>query len=410
MKKSNRIFYGWWIVVAAVIGLAVSPAPIAFYSIGVLMQPLSESYGWSRSEISLAATLLTIAIILTTPVIGTLVDRLGPRKVLIPSMLGFALCLFAGSFTRSLAMFHALYFVTGVICAGAGSLAYMRLLAFWFERRRGLVIGIASAGMGLGFAVVPLLTKLLVDQGGLGLAYTGLSLVILCIGIPVVALLVRDTPEQCGLTVDGLEVTNDTGSKRPIKGISAAGAIRVPQFWIIIGIFTLGSGTVYAITLHLVSIVRSIEPASDLSILAASLIGIMMIVGRVFAGYIFDKINPPWVTAGIFSCATAGTLLLATGLPGPWVIIAGILIGLCSGAEADALAILVGRYFGLLAYGKIYGHIFCAALIGASLFPYILGLGYEYFGSYREILYICTSLFSLSVILTFFLGPQPEDF
>lgn len=410
MEKSKRIFYGWWIVGAAVIGLAVSPAPIAFYSIGVLMQPLSEAYGWSRSEISLAATLLTIAIIITTPVIGILVDRLGPRKVLIPSMLGFALCLFAGSFTRSLVTFHALYFFMGVICAGAGSLAYMRLLAFWFDRRRGLVVGIASAGMGVGFAIVPFLTKLLVDQGGLGFAYTGLGLVVLCVGIPVVSLLVRDTPEQCGLTVDGLEETNAPGGEKPIRGISAAQAVRVPQFWIIIGIFTLGSGTVYAITLHLISIVRSIEPDPDVSIIAASLIGIMMITGRVLAGYIFDKIYAPCVTAGIFSCAATGTLLLASGLPGPWVITASILIGLCSGAEADALAILVGRYFGLLAYGKIYGHIFCAALIGASMFPYTLGLGYDYFGTYRELLYICVSLFSLSVILTFFLGPHPEKF
>ena len=81
----------WWIVLAATIGLAVSPAPIAFYSIGVLMQPLSEAFGWSMSEISLAATLLTIAIVLTTPVIGILVGRIGPKKVLIPSMLGCAL-------------------------------------------------------------------------------------------------------------------------------------------------------------------------------------------------------------------------------------------------------------------------------------------------------------------------------
>ena len=90
-------------------------------------------------------------------------------------------------------------------------------------------------------------------------------------------------------------------------------------------------------------------------------------------------------------------LLLATGMPGYWIIAASILIGLSSGAESDALAILVGRYFGLLAYGKIYGHIFCASLIGISVFPYILGLGYDYFGNYTEVLYICAALFGISV-------------
>jgi MFS family permease len=410
MIKHTKIFYGWWIVFACIVGLAVSPAPIAFYSIGVLMQPLSEVYAWSPSEISLAATLFTIALILTTPLIGLMVDKVGPKKVLIPSMLGFALCLFALSFARSLSVFYIMYFFMGVICAGANSLAYMRLLSFWFDRKRGLVVGIASAGMGVGFAVVPILTQFLINQGGLFYAYSGLALLVLCTGLPAIGLIVKDTPEQCGLVADGLKVNEAISSRQDLDGISAMQAIKMPQFWIIVTIFILGSGTVYAIALHLVSIIRSIEVNSDVAIRAASLIGITMIVGRVLAGYTFDKVYAPWVTAAIFFSATIGTLLLATGLPGYWVIVASVLIGLCSGAEADALAILVGRYFGLLDYGKIYGHIFCAALIGASLFPYILGLGYEYFGSYMQVLYICTFLFSLSVIMAFFLGPPPTTF
>ena len=410
MNGRNRIFYGWWILLAATVGLAVSPAPIAFYSIGVLMQPLSEAYGWSKSEISLAATLLTVAIVLTTPVIGILVDRIGPKKVLIPSMLGFALSLFALSFAASLTTFHILYFFMGVICAGANSLAYMRLLSYWFDRRRGLVVGIATAGMGLGFTIVPGFTQFLVDQGGAGSAYIGLGLLVLCAGVPVVSLIVRDTPEQCGLAVDGGAVSDAPEGDKIVTGISSVQAIRLPQFWIITGILTLGTGTIYSLALHLVSIVRIIEPETGMSILAASIIGVMMIIGRLLAGYAYDRIYAPWVTAGIFLSAAAGTLLLATGMPGIWIITASILIGLASGAESDALAILVGRYFGLLAYGKIYGHIFCASLIGISVFPYILGLGYDYFGNYTEVLYICAALFGLSVILSFSLGPHPDKF
>ena len=410
MNGSNRIFYGWWILLAATVGLAVSPAPIAFYSIGVLMQPLSEAYGWSRSEISLAATLLTVAIVLTTPVIGMLVDRIGPKKVLIPSMLGFAFSLFALSFAASLSTFHILYFFMGVLCAGANSLAYMRLLSYWFDRRRGLVVGIATAGMGLGFTIVPGFTQYLVDHGGAGSAYTGLGVLVLCVGVPVVSLIVKDTPAQCGLAVDGGEVGDTPEGDNIVTGIRSAQAIRLPQFWIITGILTLGTGTIYSLALHLVSIVRMIEPEPGMSILAASIIGVMMIIGRLLAGYIYDKIYAPWVTAAIFLSAAAGTLLLAIGLPGVWIIAASVLIGLSSGAESDALAILVGRYFGLLSYGKIYGHIFCASLIGISVFPYILGLGYDHFGSYTEVLYICASLFGISVILSFSLGPHPEKF
>lgn len=410
MTNNKKIFYGWWIVLAALVGLAVSPAPVAFYSLGVLMQPLSEIHGWSRSEISLAATLLTIAIILATPVIGAMVDKVGPKKVLIPSMLGFALCLFLLAFANSLVSFYLLYFFMGLICAGANSLAYMRLLSSWFDRKRGMIIGIASAGMGVGFALIPMLTQYLIDMGNLRYAYSGLGILILVSGIPMVSLLVKDKPSDLGLTMDGAVMDDAPPDNQNTAGIFAKEALRTPQFWIIIAIFVLGSGTAYAINLHLVSIIRSMQHNSDLAITAASLIGVMMIIGRVGAGYCYDKIYVPHVTSAVFLSATCGAALLASGLPGTWVIVASILVGLCSGAEADALAILVSRYFGLLEYGKIYGHIFCASLIGASLFPYILGLGYELFGSYSQVLYICTFLFGLSVLMTFLLGPPPGTF
>lgn len=410
MNNNSRVFYGWWVLLAATLGLVVSPAPIAFYSIGVLMQPLSELYGWSTSDISLGATFLTIAIVLTTPAIGILVDKIGPKKVLIPSLLGFSLSLFAMSSVASLTAFHVMYFVMGVVCAGANSLAYMRLLSFWFNRRRGIVLGIATAGMGLGFSIVPPFTQFLIDQGGPGSAYAGLAILVLCIGVPVVTFIVKDTPEQCGLSVDGVDAGKEAEGSNVVTGLSVSQAIRLPQFWIITGIITLGSGIFYSLALHFVSIVRIVEPDSGMAIMAASIIGIMMMVGRLLAGYAYDKLYPSWVTAGIFVCATAGALLLATGMPGWWIIAASILIGLASGAESDALAILVSRYFGLLSYGKIYGHIFCSILIAISIFPYIVALGYEHFGSYTEVLYIFAVLFGLSVILSFSLGPHPEEF
>src|SRR5688572_9403811 len=140
------IFYGWWIVGAVTVGLALSPGPIAFYSLGVLMPALRATYGWNQEQISLAVTVMTVATFLTMPLIGAAVDRYGPRRVLIPSLVAFAATLMATAHARSLTELYIMYALVGVGSAGANSLAYMHLLSMWFDRRRGLAIGIASAG------------------------------------------------------------------------------------------------------------------------------------------------------------------------------------------------------------------------------------------------------------------------
>ena len=101
--------------------------------------------------------------------------------------------------------------------------------------------------------------------------------------MPVVSLIVRDTPEQCGLAVDGGAVSDAPEGDKIVTGISSVQAIRLSRFWIITGILTLGTGTIYSLALHLVSIVRIIEPETGMSILAASIIGVMMIIGRLLA-------------------------------------------------------------------------------------------------------------------------------
>jgi MFS family permease len=110
----------------------------------------------------------------------------------------------------------------------------------------------------------------------------------------------------------------------------------------------------------------------------------------------------------MFIMGAAGIALLAFGARGGWPIIASLLVGLCSGAEGDALAILISRYFGLRIYGKLYGNIFAATMIGISAAPYLLGMAYEYFGGYRQSLLAAAGLLAACAILTVLLGPFPR--
>lgn len=404
----SKPYYGWWVVVAAAVGLAVSPGPVAFYSIGVLMQPLARAYGWDRGQISLIATIVTAAIFVVMPLIGSAIDRLGAKKVLLPSMLGFGVTLAATGFATSLIAFYVMYAVVGIACAGANSVGYLRAISTWFDRRRGLAIGIASAGMGLGFALIPGYTQLLVNLGGLHAAFLGLGAIVLLVGVPVIAFLFKDGPRVDQVLASEFVHPQTAGAAQDLPGVTAREAMRMPQFWAVLGAFLLVAGAIFAMALHLVSAVRDTDPVHDRSILAASLLGFAATAGRFCSGYLYDKIFVPYVAAGIFVCGAIGALMLATGLPYPWPLVAAVLIGYCSGTEGDALAMLCSRYFGVREYGRIYGHAFSATLVGIAVIPYLMGLGYEHYHRYTELEFILAALLGLAAMVMISLGPFPR--
>ena len=404
----SKPYYGWWVVAAAAVGQAVSPGPVAFYSIGVLMQPLAQTYGWDRGQISLIATIVTAAIFIVMPVIGVAIDRLGAKRVLIPSMLAFGVTLAATGFAQSLTAFYVMYAIVGIACAGANSVGYLRAIATWFDRRRGLAIGIASAGMGVGFALIPGYTQLLLNLGGLHAAFLGLGAIVLFVGMPVVAILFRDAPRADQIAVGEFAQPHRAGAAEILPGVTAHEAMQMPQFWALLGAFLLVAGGIFAMALHLVSAVRDIDPAHDRSILAASLLGIAATAGRFCSGYLYDKIFVPYVAAAIFTCGAIGALMLAIGLPYPWPLVAAVLIGYCSGTEGDALAMLCSRYFGVREYGRIYGHAFSATLVGIAVIPYLMGLGYEHFHRYTELEVMLAALLGVAAMVVVGLGPFPR--
>lgn len=408
MRGIKSIFYGWWIVVAATIGLAVSPGPIAFYSLGILTQPLTADFGWERGDVAFTATILTVSIVLAAPFIGMLIDKVGPKKVLIVSMAAFAIGLWSVIFIDSLTQFYIAYAFIGVGGAGANSLAYMTLLSSWFDRRRGLVMGIAASGMGLGFAIVPMLTQFGVDMFGWEGAYLALGGLIICLGLPFVALLTKDTPEHMNLLPDGDELPSESAPETPLlTGVTVAEAVRMKQYWLILLIFFPVGGILYAMAVNLVPIIREIDATSDLALQAATLLGIGMMVGRIAAGYLFDKIFAPLVTCVAILAAAAGVGILAVEASAPFILLSSLLIGFCSGAEGDAIAFLVSRYFGLRSYGKIYSHAFVSFMIGIAIFPYYTAREFDRLGSYTDTLTIYAGALVIGALALLFLGPFP---
>src|SRR5689334_685871 len=155
--ESTPTYFGWRVLLGAVVGLALSPGPVALLLLGALAPRLAAAHGWTLGAIMASLTFLNLASIVAAPVAGKIIDRVGARAVLLPSIAAMAICLLLWGYTATtLPRLYAISAIYGFATIGAQSLTYTKLLTSWFDRNRGLVLGIASAGLGLGYSVLPI--------------------------------------------------------------------------------------------------------------------------------------------------------------------------------------------------------------------------------------------------------------
>jgi MFS family permease len=405
-----RIFYGWWVVAVSILGLSIGPGQFAFASLGLFMVPLGDEFGWDRAQISLALTVFTVALALSLPIAGRGVDRWGSRRILVPSIVacgvGLAAIPLLATHLWSLLVIFALI---GSLGAGANSLPYMLTISNWFDRRRGLAIGVAMAGAGAGYAYVPPLVQYMIDGYGWRSGYFVLAGITLLIGVPLIALFLQESPADRGLRPDGLKENPAESEPETLLGVDRSEALRTTSFWILFMIFGVMAFSLYGLLPHLVPMLMDRGMDGGKAALVASTIGVTIIVARVIIGYLIDRFFAPRVALVFFLASAGGIAMLAAGATGPMAYLAAVLIGLSIGAEIDLMAFLTTRYFGLRCFGEIYGLMFAALLIGTSFGPIAFGMAFETMGSYVWILAWCAVLNAVVSFATLML-PRYREF
>src|SRR5713101_7748729 len=225
--RSGKVFYGWWVVLAAGVGLALHAGPIIAATFGVFFKPLSQEFGWSRAEVSLAFSLATLVGSGAVLVVGRLVDRFGARKVILPSVVLFGLgVLSLSSLSPFLWHFYALYLVLGIVGSGTTPVAYSQVISHWFDQRRGFALALAISGSSVGAFIMPPLTQALITAVGWRQAYVVLGLLIIGGTLPVVGLLLKESPQLMGLAPDGVPgadagIASQHGQRQGLSGREA---------------------------------------------------------------------------------------------------------------------------------------------------------------------------------------------
>lgn len=373
---SIRLRNPWWIVLGSVLGLIVGNVTVLQFSTSVLMKPIMTEFGWTRSVLSAAIMLGSFCAAAATPFVGRLIDKHGVKPVTLLAITLFALSTGAMSFAPAAApVFIGMFCVLGVFSGGQAPLPYAKSIAGAFDRRRGLAMGIAMTGVGLGTALVPKLTQIYLDNFGWRGAYVALGATVFAIAFPAVALLLGESTARRRESSPGL-----------LPGLEARQVVRTKDFWILSFVFFCIPIVANGIIVHLVPLLTDRGIPTQQSVAIFSSIGASLIVGRLACGYFLDRFFAPHVAIAFIVIPAVGVMTLLASSDPTSTTIGAVLVGIGLGAEVDLIGYLQSRYFGLRAFGQVYGYLFAIFTVGTGLGPFVMGATFDVSGSYRPAL------------------------
>jgi MFS family permease len=406
-RKRPQFFYGWLIVFLSSVGLFLG-APLLVFSFSVFFKSLATDFHANRAAVSFAFSLINIVGALWLPATGMLIDRFGAKRVIVSSALLYGLALISALWVgSSLWQLYLLSAVLGItFTSGAAPVPYGVVISHWFNRHRGLALGLSMMGIGAGSIVVPILAQRLIASFGWRIAFAVFGAAVLLIPLPLVAVFLRNGPGQRNLQPDGGESTPDASIPTQEKqGLSWHAIWHDPTYWSMLCIFSLAGASVHGAILHMSAIFSDRGVSPERAALATSLVGAALVVGRLGSGYLLDRLFAPRVAILFYGATTLGIGILCAGTAGNLALVGAFLVGLGMGAEVEVMAYMIGRYFGLLAFGSAYGYAFGAFMISGAAGVLLMGIGYDRFHSYTVPLAAFCTVMLLALILLTRLGP-----
>jgi predicted MFS family arabinose efflux permease len=398
VDEGSQHYAGWGVLAGAFTGVMVSFAPIVPYTFSLFLDPLHAAFGWKREAMGGAFALAAITVALVSPLIGLLLDRFPPRRIILPAILAFALALASLSRLGShIGQFYLTFLVLGLAANGTAQFAYTRTILTWFSKHRGFALALLLTGSGVGSIVIPPLTQWMIQRHGWRDAWLMLGGIAL-LGLPLTAMLVRNRPQNPLLRTD-----------LQAAGMSVSAALRTAAFWILAFITILSAFSENGLVTNLAAILTQHGVLAASAALALSVRGGAGIIGRLFIGFAIDRVPPQRIQTFVLALAAGGTLILAFVGTGPMALVGAGVLGVGLGSEADVMPYLLARYFGRRHFSVLYGFTWTAYAIGGATGPLWIGHVYDRAGGYqpRFIVYLAAVAFA-AVILSLFLPSRLE--
>jgi MFS family permease len=394
--ESRLSYAGWQIVLAGFFGVMVSFAAVVPYTFGLFLKPLSAAFGWHREAISAGFSISALTVAAASPGLGILLDRFGPRRVIVPCILVFSGAYMSLSLlTPHLFHFYLAFFVIGLVGNGTAYLGYSRAISTWFDRRRGLALSIMLAGGACGAMFLPVIAQAAITQYGWRNTYALLGVLALALGFPLTAWLVREQPIARQSKLGSVEVGN-----------SVREALSSRVFWVISATVCLYAISVNGAIAHLSALLTDRGVSTQGASYSIAIIGATGLIGRILTGVFLDRFFGPRVSQIMLLMTVVGIVLLSVAHTLVAALVAASLIGFSMGSEGDITPYLLSRYFGLKRLSTLYALTWTAYAVGGATGPLVVGRIFDSLGSYRAGTIQLLALPALIPCLLMFLLPR----
>jgi MFS family permease len=397
-KRSRfSLFYGWYIVGACIL-ISVYSSGIVTRSFTALIEPIVDEFHWGYALVSLAASIGGLESGLLAPVVGFLLDRWGPRKLIFTgaTMMGFGLLLL--SRTNSLVMFYGSFMLMSTALSVSIGVVPMTVVGNWFRKRVSLATGIVVSGVAAGGILVPLVTWV-VDTYDWRTAMVIFGLGAWVIIFPL-ALVVRHRPEQYGYLPDGevsetIEVDEVPAAAQYHEvDISAKQALKSRAFWHISLGLMFHFAIAIAVLTHVMPYLSSIGIPRGTSGWVAMAAQLMTIAGRLSFGWFGDRFDKRRLTAmGMALLGLSMIMFNYVHFAGMWLMIMFVIVfGIGYGGPVPMTAALVREYFGRARLGTILGLVTGVVYVGSLIGTPLAGWIYDTYGSYQVAWFIMAGM------------------
>ena len=350
------MFYGWWLLAGSVVAMALGSG-VSFSSFGLYLSPLEDEFGWSRTGVTLGFSASLLISGLSGPFIGKWIDIRGPRLVIIVGSALTALSYGLLATTRELWQWYVFLSANALFLQMIFFIPFQTLISRWFDRNRGLALGILGAGFSMGaFVVVPLM-RLIIDNLGWESGFVASGIAIIAVFMPLGLLLVRNSPADVGAAPDGvLPAPNEAPQPKALTGLSLTQTLRTPLFWTLSLALTLFFFGIFGWVVHQVPFYESVGISRGVAAVLVSTAAGLGILSRLAFGLLADRLARIEKAAiGLLAFLMAGmtTLLLDSGTAGIAFFLVFWIVG--SGGSPLLEPLLVSRAFGLAQFGAILG-------------------------------------------------------
>lgn len=395
--SSGRPFYGWYIVAIATVGAFLAGGLTSQVFFSLMLKPLTEDFGWSRTEVSGAITLGTLSGGLISPVSGMLVDRFGPRFLAPAGAVLVAVALVAIASVESLVVFYIAFVVArGFSSATITGVVSQTLAVNWFRRKRGRVLGLLSMAVPLGGSVGAVAAQPVIDGPGWEWIFY-VAPVVLVVGFALPAVIVyRRRPEDMGLLPDGAPAaTAEDGSVRKElmdaeENWTVGEAFRTSAMWLLVASMVIGRLAGGAVSFHLVAYYTDKGLSGGVAATSVSLYALFGAVASLIWGFLIERMSEKTLLIGAMLLAGVSLVLTLPVQSAAPALVLAALFGLAGRGEGTLVNTVLAQYYGRESYGRILGLLSPFNMAALGLGPLVSSLSFDLAGSYT----IAFALFS----------------